>query len=198
MCHVSTVTMSYRSPTSLKSPAHHLVTPRNPQPLTTTHLCTATTACLHLILLLENKITVACSHPKGHYPGRCLSSLLSVDSFSQREIEEFLSEAACMKDFRHPNVIRLLGTRRSWRQRVVSGAETHAGSSPKALYDVGFSPKGLIPTALFSEVDGKNKTWFKVRIWFFSSISYETEKGRSVSSSCCVSDSVTGGRAACE
>ncbi|XP_015442943.2 tyrosine-protein kinase Mer [Pteropus alecto] len=34
---------------------------------------------------------------------------MKLDSFSQREIEEFLSEAACMKDFRHPNVIRLLG-----------------------------------------------------------------------------------------
>lgn len=32
-----------------------------------------------------------------------------VDSFSQREIEEFLNEAACMKDFSHPNVIGLLG-----------------------------------------------------------------------------------------
>uniref|UniRef100_A0AAX7TKH2 receptor protein-tyrosine kinase n=1 Tax=Astatotilapia calliptera TaxID=8154 RepID=A0AAX7TKH2_ASTCA len=29
--------------------------------------------------------------------------------FSQREIEEFLNEAACMKDFNHPNVIKLLG-----------------------------------------------------------------------------------------
>ncbi|XP_006258149.2 tyrosine-protein kinase Mer [Alligator mississippiensis] len=34
---------------------------------------------------------------------------MKLDSFSQREIEEFLSEAACMKDFDHPNVIRLLG-----------------------------------------------------------------------------------------
>lgn len=32
-----------------------------------------------------------------------------VDSFSQKEIEEFLNEAACMKDFDHPNVIGLLG-----------------------------------------------------------------------------------------
>ncbi|XP_040905276.1 tyrosine-protein kinase Mer [Toxotes jaculatrix] len=34
---------------------------------------------------------------------------MKLDSFSQREIEEFLNEAACMKDFHHPNVIRLLG-----------------------------------------------------------------------------------------
>lgn len=37
----------------------------------------------------------------------CVSFL--VDSFSQKEIEEFLNEAACMKDFNHPNVIGLLG-----------------------------------------------------------------------------------------
>uniref|UniRef100_H3DGS2 receptor protein-tyrosine kinase n=1 Tax=Tetraodon nigroviridis TaxID=99883 RepID=H3DGS2_TETNG len=34
---------------------------------------------------------------------------MKLDSFSQREIEEFLNEAACMKDFSHPNVIGLLG-----------------------------------------------------------------------------------------
>ncbi|XP_029450170.1 tyrosine-protein kinase Mer [Rhinatrema bivittatum] len=34
---------------------------------------------------------------------------MKLDNLSQREIEEFLSEAACMKDFDHPNVIRLLG-----------------------------------------------------------------------------------------
>ncbi|KAM9344950.1 tyrosine-protein kinase Mer [Symphorus nematophorus] len=34
---------------------------------------------------------------------------MKLDSFSHREIEEFLNEAACMKDFNHPNVIRLLG-----------------------------------------------------------------------------------------
>uniref|UniRef100_A0A671YJM1 receptor protein-tyrosine kinase n=1 Tax=Sparus aurata TaxID=8175 RepID=A0A671YJM1_SPAAU len=34
---------------------------------------------------------------------------MKLESFSQREIEEFLNEAACMKDFNHPNVIKLLG-----------------------------------------------------------------------------------------
>ncbi|XP_069463939.1 tyrosine-protein kinase Mer isoform X2 [Ambystoma mexicanum] len=34
---------------------------------------------------------------------------MKLENFSQREIEEFLSEAACMKDFHHPNVIKLLG-----------------------------------------------------------------------------------------
>uniref|UniRef100_A0A8D0L8C5 Tyrosine-protein kinase Mer n=1 Tax=Sphenodon punctatus TaxID=8508 RepID=A0A8D0L8C5_SPHPU len=34
---------------------------------------------------------------------------MKLDNFSQREIEEFLSEAACMKDFDNPNVIKLLG-----------------------------------------------------------------------------------------
>ncbi|KAM3606477.1 uncharacterized protein V6R79_017199 [Siganus canaliculatus] len=34
---------------------------------------------------------------------------MKLDSFSQKEIEEFLNEAACMKDFDHPNVIKLLG-----------------------------------------------------------------------------------------
>ncbi|KAK2824151.1 hypothetical protein Q5P01_021326 [Channa striata] len=34
---------------------------------------------------------------------------MKLDSFSQKEIEEFLNEAACMKDFNHLNVIKLLG-----------------------------------------------------------------------------------------
>nr|XP_033792403.1 tyrosine-protein kinase Mer [Geotrypetes seraphini]XP_033792404.1 tyrosine-protein kinase Mer [Geotrypetes seraphini] len=50
---------------------------------------------------------------------------MKLDNFSQREIEEFLSEAACMKDFDHPNVIKLLGvcleasTRRTPKPMVI-------------------------------------------------------------------------------
>ncbi|XP_065689521.2 tyrosine-protein kinase Mer isoform X6 [Patagioenas fasciata] len=42
-------------------------------------------------------------------PQKVAVKTMKLDNFSQREIEEFLSEAACMKDFDHPNVIKLLG-----------------------------------------------------------------------------------------
>ena len=75
-----------------------------------------------------------------------------MDNFSQREIEEFLSEAACMKDFNHPNVIRLLGTqgnaalggRRAsadilWAKAKISGADKcYALYNPRVLYNIGF------------------------------------------------------------
>ncbi|XP_029879156.1 tyrosine-protein kinase Mer isoform X3 [Aquila chrysaetos chrysaetos] len=48
------------------------------------------------------------SQPEGT-PQKVAVKTMKLDSFSQREIEEFLSEAACMKDFDHPNVIKLLG-----------------------------------------------------------------------------------------
>ncbi|NXE96537.1 MERTK kinase, partial [Menura novaehollandiae] len=48
------------------------------------------------------------SQPEGS-PQKVAVKTMKLDNFSQREIEEFLSEAACMKDFDHPNVIKLLG-----------------------------------------------------------------------------------------
>ncbi|NWI47874.1 MERTK kinase, partial [Picathartes gymnocephalus] len=48
------------------------------------------------------------SQPEGP-PLKVAVKTMKLDNFSQREIEEFLSEAACMKDFNHPNVIKLLG-----------------------------------------------------------------------------------------
>ncbi|XP_018428540.1 PREDICTED: tyrosine-protein kinase Mer [Nanorana parkeri] len=48
-----------------------------------------------------------------HYPDDTTQKVavktMKLDNFSHREIEEFLSEAACMKDFNHLNVINLLG-----------------------------------------------------------------------------------------
>ncbi|XP_062427637.1 tyrosine-protein kinase Mer isoform X4 [Rhea pennata] len=48
------------------------------------------------------------SQPEGTMQKVAVKTM-KLDNFSQREIEEFLSEAACMKDFDHPNVIKLLG-----------------------------------------------------------------------------------------
>ncbi|XP_067150772.1 tyrosine-protein kinase Mer isoform X2 [Apteryx mantelli] len=48
------------------------------------------------------------SQPEGTVQKVAVKTM-KLDNFSQREIEEFLSEAACMKDFDHPNVIKLLG-----------------------------------------------------------------------------------------
>ncbi|XP_061212895.1 tyrosine-protein kinase Mer [Neopsephotus bourkii] len=48
------------------------------------------------------------SQPEGT-PLKVAVKTMKLDNFSHREIEEFLSEAACMKDFNHPNVIKLLG-----------------------------------------------------------------------------------------
>ncbi|NXU35900.1 MERTK kinase, partial [Drymodes brunneopygia] len=48
------------------------------------------------------------NQPEGS-PQKVAVKTMKLDNFSQREIEEFLSEAACMKDFDHPNVIKLLG-----------------------------------------------------------------------------------------
>ena len=37
------------------------------------------------------------------------SSLLPVAICTRSELEDFLSEAVCMKEFDHPNVLRLIG-----------------------------------------------------------------------------------------
>ncbi|XP_029306211.1 tyrosine-protein kinase Mer [Cottoperca gobio] len=57
---------------------------------------------------------------------------MKLDSFSQREIEEFLNEAACMKDFNHLNVIRLLGV----------CLEVGAGHFPKPMVILPFMKYG--------------------------------------------------------
>lgn len=57
---------------------------------------------------------------------------MKLDSFSQREIEEFLNEAACMKDFNHPNVIKLLGV----------CLEVGSGNFPKPMVILPFMKHG--------------------------------------------------------
>ncbi|KAJ8418039.1 hypothetical protein AAFF_G00137480 [Aldrovandia affinis] len=57
---------------------------------------------------------------------------MKVDNFSHREIEEFLNEAACMKDFHHSNVIRLLGV----------CLEVGSGHSPKPMVILPFMKYG--------------------------------------------------------
>ncbi|CAG6017493.1 unnamed protein product [Menidia menidia] len=57
---------------------------------------------------------------------------MKLEHFSQREIEEFLNEAACMKDFDHPNVIKLLGV----------CLETGSGHFPKPMVILPFMKYG--------------------------------------------------------
>ncbi|XP_077468891.1 tyrosine-protein kinase Mer isoform X1 [Stigmatopora argus] len=71
---------------------------------------------------------------------------MKVDSFSQREIEEFLYEAACMKDFHHPNVIKLLGV----------CLETVAGHFPKPMVILPFMKYGDLHTFLLRSRLGEN------------------------------------------
>ncbi|KAM9810154.1 tyrosine-protein kinase Mer isoform X1 [Syngnathus typhle] len=71
---------------------------------------------------------------------------MKLDSFSQREIEEFLNEAACMKDFHHPNVIRLLGV----------CLETGAGHFPKPMVILPFMKYGDLHTFLLRSRLGEN------------------------------------------
>ncbi|XP_061766470.1 tyrosine-protein kinase Mer isoform X1 [Nerophis ophidion] len=71
---------------------------------------------------------------------------MKLDSFSQREIEEFLNEAACMKDFHHPNVIRLLGV----------CLELGSGHFPKPMVILPFMKYGDLHTFLLRSRLGEN------------------------------------------
>ncbi|XP_019125781.2 tyrosine-protein kinase Mer [Larimichthys crocea] len=71
---------------------------------------------------------------------------MKLDSFSQREIEEFLNEAACMKDFNHPNVIRLLGV----------CMEVGSGHFPKPMVILPFMKYGDLHSFLLRSRLGEN------------------------------------------
>ncbi|XP_006105776.1 tyrosine-protein kinase Mer [Myotis lucifugus] len=73
---------------------------------------------------------------------------MKLDNFSQREIEEFLSEAACMKDFSHPNVIRLLGV----------CIEMGSQGTPKPMVILPFMKYGDLHTyLLYSRLEAASK-----------------------------------------
>ncbi|XP_006898998.1 PREDICTED: tyrosine-protein kinase Mer-like [Elephantulus edwardii] len=77
-------------------------------------------------------------------PQKVAVKTMKLDNFSQREIEEFLSEAACMKDFNHPNVIGLLGV----------CLEMSAQGVPKPMVILPFMKYGDLHTyLLYSRLD---------------------------------------------
>ncbi|XP_028844372.1 tyrosine-protein kinase Mer isoform X2 [Denticeps clupeoides] len=71
---------------------------------------------------------------------------MKLDNFSQREIEEFLNEAACMKDFHHPNVIMLLGV----------CLEASSGHFPKPMVILPFMKYGDLHSFLLRSRLGDN------------------------------------------
>lgn len=72
---------------------------------------------------------------------------MKLDSFSQREIEEFLNEAACMKDFNHPNVINLLGV----------CLEVSSGNVPKPMVILPFMKYGDLHSFLLRSRLGERR-----------------------------------------
>ncbi|XP_024152795.1 tyrosine-protein kinase Mer isoform X2 [Oryzias melastigma] len=78
---------------------------------------------------------------------------MKLDSFSQREIEEFLNEAACMKDFNHPNVIKLLGV----------CLETSSGHFPKPMVILPFMKYGDLHSYLLRSRLGESPLFLPVQ-----------------------------------
>ncbi|XP_068597274.1 tyrosine-protein kinase Mer [Brachionichthys hirsutus] len=74
---------------------------------------------------------------------------MKLDSFSQREIDEFLNEAACMKDFDHPNVISLLGV----------CLEVDSGRFPKPMVILPFMKYGDLHSFLLRSRHGENSVF---------------------------------------
>ncbi|KAA0718345.1 Tyrosine-protein kinase [Triplophysa tibetana] len=97
---------------------------------------------------------------EGHLRQPCGTSekvavkTMKLDNFSQREIEEFLNEAACMKDFNHPNVIRLLGV----------CLEVGTGHFPKPMVVLPFMEHGDLHSFLLRSRLGENAVYLPTQV----------------------------------
>lgn len=70
---------------------------------------------------VSDRTSVGCPHVRLPWCSMCQFDLshplllpLVVSICTRTEMEDFLREAACMKEFDHPNVMRLLGERLGW------------------------------------------------------------------------------------
>ncbi|XP_056617127.1 tyrosine-protein kinase Mer [Triplophysa dalaica] len=97
---------------------------------------------------------------EGHLRQPCGTSekvavkTMKLDNFSQREIEEFLNEAACMKDFNHPNVIRLLGV----------CLEVGSGHFPKPMVVLPFMEHGDLHSFMLRSRLGENAVYLPTQV----------------------------------
>ncbi|TNN66682.1 Tyrosine-protein kinase Mer [Liparis tanakae] len=98
---------------------------------------------------------------------------MKLDSFSHREIEEFLNEAACMKDFNHLNVIKLLGV----------CLEVGAGHFPKPMVILPFMKYGDLHSFLLRSRLGESPVFLPTQtlLKFMADIAFGMEylSGRS-------------------
>ncbi|XP_056291972.1 tyrosine-protein kinase Mer [Pseudoliparis swirei] len=98
---------------------------------------------------------------------------MKLDSFSHREIEEFLNEAACMKDFNHFNVIKLLGV----------CLEVGAGHFPKPMVILPFMKYGDLHSFLLRSRLGESPVFLPTQtlLKFMADIAFGMEylSGRS-------------------